>query len=384
MNKNTRFQYLSNYKLLLILVLLCCSMAVSAATSIEIVNPLSQKRKELVEIPFEQFQKGFLWTKGKTFKLINATTKAEVAYQLAYKGNAAPVALLIAVDIAAKGILKITVVAGKPAVVKAQTFARYVPERYDDFAWENDKVAFRMYGAALENRKDNAMGMDVWSKRTAALVVDKWYKTEDYHADHGEGMDYYSVGNTLGGGDIAPFIKDSIYFTNNYKTWKVLDNGPLRSTFQLTYPTRNAANIPYTVTKIISIDAGSQLNKVEAIFDYQGTEALPLAIGIVKRDQPGATVVLNEKSGIMAYWEPDSEKTGVTGLAVLVADNSAKMDVAKGHLLTLVNTKAAQPYVYYNGAAWDRAGKITSAQAWVNYLADFKAALNAPLKVSLK
>ena len=368
----------------MLLLLFCGSMTVSAGTSIEIINHLPQKRVELVEIPYVKFQKEFLWTKGKAFKLINSATKAELPYQLAYKGNKEPVALLIEVSVAANASLKILVKEGSPAVLKSKTFARFVPERYDDFAWENDKVAFRMYGAALEKRKDNALGMDVWSKRTSELIVDKWYENSDYHTDHGQGMDYYSVGNTLGGGDIAPFVNDSIYFTHNYKTWKVLDNGPLRSTFQLTYPTRNAANIPVTVTKIISIDAGSQLNKVEAIFDFQGAQSIPVVIGIVKRGIQGAVVVLNEKEGIMAYWEPESVKNGVLGLAIVVPDSTNKMAVAKGHLLTFASAKSLQPYSYYSGAAWNRAGQISSAQEWVNYLSDFKEGLNSPLIVNFK
>ena len=32
------------------------------------------------------------------------------------------------------------------------TYARFVPEREDDFAWENDLVAFRAYGPAMRRR----------------------------------------------------------------------------------------------------------------------------------------------------------------------------------------------------------------------------------------
>ena len=377
-------KHLSGYKIFLVLIFLCCSMTVSAATYIEITNALPQKRSELVEISYADFQKGFPWTKSKIFQLTDAATKAELTYQLVFKGNKEPVALLIAVNIPPKSTLKINVKAGKPGLVATKTFARFVPERYDDFAWENDKVAFRLYGAALDGRKDNAFGMDVWAKRTDALVIDKWYKNGAYHTDHGEGMDYYSVGRTLGGGDIAPFVNDSIYFTHNYKTWKVLDNGPLRSTFQLNYPTRNAADIPVTVTKIVSLDAGSQLNKIEATFDFKGETQLPVVIGIVKRQAPGAAVVLNEKDGIMAYWEPETAKNGVTGIGSVFMDEATQMKVNKEHLLTLTQAKASQPYIYYTGAAWNRAGKITSAQEWINYLSDFKTALNAPLQVKLK
>lgn len=31
-----------------------------------------------------------------------------------------------------------------------EAFGRTVPERYDDYAWENNKVAYRLYGPALE------------------------------------------------------------------------------------------------------------------------------------------------------------------------------------------------------------------------------------------
>ena len=36
------------------------------------------------------------------------------------------------------------------------TFARFVPERSDDFARENDKVAFRAYGPALHDSKEKS------------------------------------------------------------------------------------------------------------------------------------------------------------------------------------------------------------------------------------
>ncbi len=42
--------------------------------------------------------------------------------------------------------------------------ARFVPERMDDFAFENDKVAFRVYGPALKNSQENN-GTDCWLKR---------------------------------------------------------------------------------------------------------------------------------------------------------------------------------------------------------------------------
>ena len=44
------------------------------------------------------------------------------------------------------------------------TFARFVPEHSDYVAWENDIVAFRVYGPALRNGKEDS-GVDCWLKQ---------------------------------------------------------------------------------------------------------------------------------------------------------------------------------------------------------------------------
>ena len=58
--------------------------------------------------------------------------------------------------------------------VTPRAYARLVPERKDDLAWENDKVAFRVYGPALRSGPEDS-GIDVWCKRVARPVIDKWY-----------------------------------------------------------------------------------------------------------------------------------------------------------------------------------------------------------------
>ena len=75
------------------------------------------------------------------------------------------------------------------------TFCRFVPERSDDFAWENDRIAFRMYGPALERTGEISSGIDIWAKRTRKPVIERWYYRTDYHKDHRD----VSI-NTKGGG----------------------------------------------------------------------------------------------------------------------------------------------------------------------------------------
>src|SRR5882757_484635 len=309
---------------------------------IEISNPVSIAREELATIPYGKFITVYPDFKIKPFKLIDISSGKELAYQLEYKGEKEPLNILVQVSCNPGSVIKLIAKAGMPAVIKPKTFARFVPERYDDFAWENDRIAFRMYGPALASRPDNAYGIDVWVKRTEELILNKWYKEGNYHKDNGEGMDYYGVGKTLGAGDIGFYVKDSIIYTNNYTTWKVLDNGPLRSTFQLNYAEKNVAGKLIKITKVIALDAGSQLNKIEVFFTGTDTTGLPLVIGIAKRKGNGA-ILFNEQEGIMGYWEPESPGNGITGIGCILPAGSNEMKLAKGQLLYLSTLPSTQP-----------------------------------------
>lgn len=317
------------------------------------------------------------------FKVLDAATKKEIPFQLEHKGEAAIQNLLIQVNVKAKGNVRLLIVPGKPAAIAKKTYGRYVPERYDDFAWENDKVANRMYGKALETRKDNAFGIDIWVKRTSKLVINDWYKTGDYHKDHGSGMDYYSVGLTLGAGDIAPYVNDSVYYSKNYHHWKVLDNGPLRTSFQLGYDEWDVAGKPVKVLKTISLDAGSHFNHIQADYSYPESGDLPVVIGIVKRAEPGV-VMMDEQQGIMGYWEPEHGADGTTGVATIIPGGKVKMDTDKVHLLTHTVIKSKEPIVYYNGSAWSKGNEITTAKEWFKHLESFNQKLNYPLTVKVQ
>lgn len=75
---------------------------------------------------------------------------------------------------------------------------RVYPERLDDVAWENDRVAYRAYGPALQATGERAYGYDIWTKSTPEPVVEDRYDGDlnrgiSYHEDHGNGMDVYAV-----------------------------------------------------------------------------------------------------------------------------------------------------------------------------------------------
>ena len=175
-----------------------------------------------------------------------------------------------------------------------RTHCRFVPERMDDFAWESDRIAHRMYGPALITGEGTvSSGIDVWVKRTRQLVIDRWYKSGDYHKDHGDGLDYYSVAHgglpTRGCGGLGIWDGKQLFASSNFKSYKVIANGPLRSVFELTYDAWNANGRRVSEVKRISIDAGSNFSRVVSTFSAEGEKTLPLqvGIGIAKRDKVG-------------------------------------------------------------------------------------------------
>ena len=352
-------------------------------TTVTIKNNSALERKEtVVTIKWATLLNTYPQIDTTNFVVINGNTKKQIAYQLEHKGTTAIQNLLVQVDLKAKSTLTLLIQKGKPEPFTAKTYARYVPERLDDFAWENDKIAFRAYGKALEKTEGDAYGYDVWVKRIDKMILNDRYKRNEYHIDHGDGLDYYHVGYTLGAGNMAPFVNDTIRYSANYHQWKMLDNGPLRSTFQLTFDTWNAGGIKVKASKIISIDAGSQLNRIENNYTFDGNKPLPVVVGIIRREKPGV-ISLNEQQGVMGYWEP-TEKEGTTGVGSILTTPVSTMWVNKTQILAKTTVNNNEPIVYYSGAAWDKAGKITNSKQWFDYLNHFYQELQNPLIVSIK
>ncbi|MGV3766285.1 MAG: DUF4861 family protein [Chitinophagaceae bacterium] len=362
--------------------LLLAACSTPGQMKIGLSNPSAFERKaEVVELPWDSVLAKYPKMDTTQLKVTDAVTGKELLYQIEYKGEKSPVNLLVQVDIPASGTTTIALEKGKPAAAAPLTYGRYVPERLDDFAWENDRIAFRMYGKALETTpKDNAYGVDVWSKRTPALIINKWYKTGDYHKDNGDGLDYYKVGRTLGAGDIAPYTADSIWFPLNYRTWKVLDNGPLRTTFELGYEPWNVNGRTVKAVKRISLDAGSSLNKAAVTYETSDKNPLDVITGITKRPEAGGNTVTDEAIGLTAYEEPAHGEDGVIFLATLAAKKAETAEF-KQHLATKMQAESGKPLVYYFGAAWNKAGYFSSNEAWANYVRNFYQRSQEPIQI---
>lgn len=352
--------------------------------TISIQNNSDLDRKEtLVAVKWETILSHYPQIDTTGFVIINAKTKKQVPFQLEHKGIKTIENLLLQVNVKSKSTLSLLIKKGTPETFNTKTYARFVPERKDDFAWENDRIAFRAYGKALEKTKEDAYGIDVWVKRTDKMIINERYKRGEYHIDHGDGMDYYHVGFSLGAGNMAPYINDTIRYSGNYQQWKVLDNGPLRSTFQLFYDTWDAGGIKVKATKTVSLDAGSQLNRIENVYSFEGNKPLPVVVGIIKRPETGI-ISVNEQQGIMAYWEPIHGKDGTTGVGSILTTPVSNMEVGNKQMLAKTTVKNNEPIIYYTGAAWDKAGKLTNSEQWFSYLDNFYQQIKEPLIITIK
>jgi hypothetical protein len=283
-----------------------------------------------------------------------------------------------------------TVVAGAKREYTREDFrayGRFVRERFDDFAWENDLVAHRTYGKALITWKGEPLtssAIDIWSKRTSKLVINDWYMIDNYHADHGEGVDAYSAGPTRGCGGNGIWSKGQLYVPTNFVDSRVLTNGPIRVMFELVYEPFDVSGVKVSQVLRVSLDAGSQLNHFRASYQVpSGGESLALAVGLKKVKD--AQKNLNAERGWFTIWEPVEKNQGMQGLAIIVDPRTFEgvTEDSRNHLLVLKPGITA-PVSYWAGFAWDRAGKITSSESWNAYVEQFSEKLRSPIQINTR
>ena len=283
-------------------------------------------------------------------------------------------------------------------VFPSKVFARYVPERLDDFAWENDKVAHRTYGPALaapdvtKRGKEVLVtsGLDVWCKRVSYPVVDRWYNKghDHYHHDEGEGMDMYGVGTTCGCGGTGIWDGGRLYTGRNYATWKVIANGPIRAIFELTYDTWTAGGAIVSEVKRFTVDAGHQLDQIDSTFTaWVGPKEFTVGIGLNKDSgdkgqDSKAAVTRTAAAGALAQWEVQ-KTNGSIGTAIIVPADFGGFAEDAANQLVLARAVSGQPLRYYAGAGWSKAGEFTSAEDWNAYVAACAARARSPVKVTL-
>lgn len=362
----------------------------SESVTVTIANPLAIERTgEMVEIPVNDIYTQLNLSDTAQFVIYDEKAQ-EVPYQLTYDEK-----VIFPVSIASKASVNYTVQQGTPSLVNAVVYGRCYPERLDDIAWENDRAAYRAYGPALQKSGEKAYGYDVFTKSVEELVVEDRYAMEldsasraeikalreagkkeeadslsraiSYHIDHGNGMDCYAVGPTLGGGTAALMPDSAIVYPYCYKDYEILDNGPLRFTVKLVFNplvVKNDSNV--VETRIIQLDKGSQLNKTTVSYEYL-TQTTPVAAGLVLHAANPEGYAYDAAKGYISYADPTTNAEAGNGIVYVGAVFPASVQTttqlfekpvgdALGHVLGISTYEPGNDFVYYWGSGWSKYG----------------------------
>lgn len=413
-----------------------------AQATIVVNNPTSNPRTELISLSMNEVKA----------KLGNATPKKSETYivknkhgqqigsQITHDGY-----LLIDASVRPHGSATYYVTIGKPYQQKVWATGALYKIRKDDIAWENDRCAYRVYGPALQRTGERSFGTDVWVKNTPDTVVYERYvkdmngnikgdkidakvralqkqeKAEknpakaaalakqikalqaesnevdiltSFHLDHGNGLDPYRVGATLGLGAPSLMVGKNQVLPYCYKDYKILDNGPLRFTVELTYNPSTVGDMKNVVEhRIISLDKGSNFNKMTVWYDglthatdfatgfpihEEDTESKTFAKDYVSYADPTDNIEVNNSQVFVGVLFPE----GIDNTYYQLFDK--KHDGATGHALGLKRgLKNQEKYSYYFGAAWSKYD-VKSYAEWQIRIKEYLDALKTPLGVEVK
>lgn len=385
----------------------------SAKVFLTATNPSYVQRQEVVAWDARK-----VWSKlgvGEGSDLIIRNPYGQtVIYQITHDHR-----LLLDVSVRPGGTASFTVEQGNRSEFKSYVEGKYYAWRMDDITWENDIAAYRVYGPALQCSGEQAYGIDVWLKSTKELDVDHRYsvtwqsnidkaffrgidnqegvdfvdRATSFHLDHGQGLDCYNVGPSLGCGTPAVMMGDSIVMPYCYKDYKILDNGPLEFCLQLTYPTVEIDGQQVTEHRIISLAKGSNFNRMTVWYDGF-RKPMDIAGGFVVHTADPNDLTLDKT--YIAYNDPtdSAEKHNFQiYVAAIFPDGDVKTRLVKdnnhhpqGIYGNAVGVKrgvtSGQKFTYWFGASWCQSGTPDS-DFWKMQIKRFEENLKAPIKTDI-
>lgn len=261
---------------------------------------------------------------------------------------------------------------------KAQAAVAIAGYRFDDLLWENDRIAFRIYGRALEKAEPpSSSGIDAWGKRVRWPFMDRQLRTGDQHADHGEGIDFYNVGTGRGIGGLGIWYDNKLWTSRNYVRPRILRPGPDVADFTVDYepwPVDTLRTV--RETRRFTLPAGTNFTRMISAIASDSDAELIVGIGISKRPINGSKlgdVRKDQARARMSWWGPDDgegDRSKGRMAAAVIVDPGAFAGFAEDadNYLILVRVQPGRPFVYYSGAAWDRGGDFATEADWNGYV----------------
>ncbi len=371
----------------------------TASMPLTVTNPTSLSRHDVVELDADKvFQR--LGIAGGRRIVVRDGDGVEVPYQLTSDGK-----LLLQVFVRPNATSTFTISCGQPKDYRLDANGRLYPNREDDLAFENDRTAWRLYGPKMHNK--GVTGFDSFTKNVTYPIQDQLYASElrsyginerlkkqgrggewgalhrtlTYHRDHGQGMDAYSVGKTLGAGAPALLKADGgMLLPDVYEQADILDNGPLRfSVRQKMYEVEGVRE-----TRLITLDRGQHLARVDVT--YEGaTDGQGVCSGIVIHDSNPSGYVINKKAQYIAYSDALDTPQGQNGELFIACLYPSKMKALKyteadgaKHVIGQTAYTEGQPFTYYCGTAWSKFD-VPSMAVWQTLLEGYAQQLQSPL-----
>ena len=291
-----------------------------------------------------------------------------------------------------------TLSAGKKQTYKAddfKAFGRFNRERFDDYQWENDRVAHRTYGPGLRTWKGEPLTsstIDIWSKRTTKMVTDRWYMHGDYHTDHGEGADFYSAGPTGGCGATGAWVDSKVVWPTNFVTSRTLAAGPIRVLFELDYEPIDAGGAAkVSAVRRTQLDAGQNLNHIVVTFKPEAgslkdfTAAIGLKKTLVEKGVLEHGKDFNKEHGWLTKFEDVEKKQGRQGLAAIVDDPKLIKEQTEDARNQFLIAKVPEDgkLSYRAGFFWDKADHFKDYDAWKKYVDEQAQGIASPIEVSV-
>ena len=378
--------------------------------TVTVTNPSADQRQDVVELSAQEVYNKLKIGGGRQFMVLDGDN-VEQPYQLTHDGK-----LLLQVYLAPKASATFTIVTGEPKAYRLDVNGRVYPNREDDLTWENDRNAWRFYGPKMHGK--GVSGFDTFTKNVTYPIQDQLYQNEltsygvnaqlkkqgrggewaqvhrdlyTYHRDRGQGMDAYTVGQTLGAGAPALMDDDKLLLPDVYEKAEILDNGPLRFTVrQQMYEANDVKE-----TRLITQDRGSHLACCQV--SYESDDDMPddVCAGIAVHESQPRAYAINKKVGYITYADALDTPKGQNGqlyIGLLFPQKMKqlrylplpeKKSGAVGHVIGQTQYRAGQTFTYYFGTGWSKYD-VPSQQVWEALLQGYARNLKQPLKVELQ
>jgi len=323
MNKNPHLFF----ALLFVFGVVSCNSE-SIGYNISITNPSSLKREsETIEIHFSQLA-GLSTENTDQICIIDHSGKKLLTQLVDHNFDSMADYLIFQADFNARETRQFTLRpnCGDEAASEdsIKTFCRFVPERIDDFAWENDRVAFRTYGPKCQQMFEAgtpggliSSGIDCWLKRVE-------------------------------------------------------------------YPSYDAGGFPVSEHKTFTIDLGTNFYRCEVTYDcLESVEQA--AIGIAHHDKEGE-ITFNMADGWLSYWEPQDDSFLGTAIILdsgtLSNNKSGSRTDSDNHWITLKTD--GNSFSYQAGFGWEKGGQFSSSSEWNEFAKKHAKLERTPLIIQIE